>query len=158
MVYLRKLFTYLIFILILSCLASCSSSKGPLFKRVSNIPAHQSVVYLFRSNDKVNTDFLITLNDKKTCIMENNGYFPVLVNEGKVVIKSFVQFKFFATGLLDMATADSSLLVFKADPGKSYYVECLTKESSPQELNLKLVPENYGGIKIKNCPLLKPGL
>jgi hypothetical protein len=148
----KHILKFLILFLISLVYLSCSSSQGPLFKKVTNIPPHQSVIYLFRSNDKVNSEFLITCNNKEVCLLENNGYFPYLVNEGKVVIRSFVQFKFFATGLLDLATADSSMLIFKADAGKSYYVECTSKESNKNELKISLVPENYGSIKIKECP------
>ena len=109
----KHVLKFLILFFISLVYLSCSSSQGPLFKKVTNIPPHQSVIYLFRSNDKVNSEFLITCNNKEVCVLENNGYFPYLVNEGKVVVKSFVQFKFFATGLLDLAMADSSQLVFK---------------------------------------------
>ncbi len=155
---LKELFLFLLFLCLSSYFIACSSSHGPLFKKVSSIPPHQSVIYLFRSNDKVNSEFLITCNNKEVCILENNGYFPYLVNDGKVVLKSFVQFKFFATGLLDLATADSSMLIFKADAGKSYYVECIPKGANKNELKISLVPENYGSIKIKNCSLLDSGL
>ncbi len=158
MISLKHLFRFIILVLFSVFLVSCSSSQGPLFKKISNIPEHQSAIYFFRSNDKVNSEFLMTCNNKEVCILENNGYFPYLVNEGKVVIKSFIQFKLFATGLLDLAMADSTQLVFKANAGKSYYVECAAKGSNKNELKISLVPENYGSIKIKDCPLLESGL
>ncbi len=154
----KHVLKFLILFFISLVYLSCSSSQGSLFKKVTNIPSHQSVIYLFRSNNRVNSEFLITCNNKEVCVLENNGYFPYLVNEGKVVVKSFVQFKFFATGLLDLAMADSSQLVFKADAGKSYYIECASKESNTNELKISLVPESYGSIKIKECPLLESGL
>ena len=143
------------FIFVLSYLA-CSSLSGPIFKPVSNIPANQSIVYLYRSSDDKNTEFTMKYNNNEICVLERGGYFPVFVREGKVEISATLNFKLFSTALLDLATSSPSNLVFKADPGKSYYVECQSSENNKDELVIKLVPENYGINKIKECKLLDP--
>ena len=151
----KKKHYILFFLLLVFLFISCSSIQGPLFKSITNVPENQSVIYIYRSNDKTNSEFAISCNDKELGMLENNQYLPELVNEGKVVIKSMVQFKMFTTGLLDAAIADSTIYVFKAEPGKSYYIECKADEFSGQVLTIDLVPENYGSNRIKNCVLVQ---
>ncbi len=134
----------------------CSSLKGPLYTAVSDIPEDQSVVYLYRINDNYNTEFMITYNYEEICVLVNNGYFPFFVEPGKVELSSAVQFKMFATGILDAAIATPTEFVFEAEPGKSYYLKCSAGEFSGQELTIKLVPENFGSNDIKECKLLDP--
>ncbi len=136
----------------------CSSLSGSLFKVVSEVPEDHSVVYLYRLNDKINTEFMIKYNNVEICILENNGYFPLFVKEGKVEISSLVQFKMFATGILDAAMAGSSEFVFEAVSGKSYYLKCSAEEFSGQRLTIDLVPENFGVNNIRECRLLQPDI
>jgi len=136
----------------------CSSLSGPLFKPASDIPTDHAVAYLYRLNDKVNTEFMIKYNNEEVCILKNNGYFPLFVKEGKVEITSTVQFKMFATGILDAAIAGYSEFVFKADQGKSYYLKCNAEELGGQKLTINLVPENFGSQNIRECRLLQPDI
>jgi len=131
----------------------CSSSlSGPLFKPATDIPTDKSLIYLYRPDEDHSTEFTITYNNMEICILESGGYFPFFVEEGKVAISSSVNFKLFSTGLFDQAVSSSPDLVFEAEPGKSYYVECRGNQS----LTKKLVPENFGINDIKECRLLDP--
>jgi len=131
----------------------CSSSlSGTLFKPVTDIPADKSVVYLYRPNDDRSTEFTITYHGKEICVLENGGYFPLFVKEGKVVISSSANFKMFVTGLAQTGSKD---FIFKAEKGKYYYVMCQDPQGN-SELSMKLVPENFGISGIKECRLLEP--
>ena len=132
----------------------CSSLSGPLFKPVTDIPRDQSVIYLYRPDDGKNTEFTIKCNEKEICVLENTGYLPFFIGEGKVEISSLVRFKLFVVGILDLAIAQSTEFVFKAEPGKAYYIECVADESEGKKLSINLVPDNYGFIRIKECRLL----
>ena len=153
--YLKRFNYFLVIFVIAFFYLSCSSHQGPLFKMVTEVPADQSVIYLYRSEDKINTEFIIKYNDTEICIMENNGYFPYIVEKGKIELVSMVQFKMFATGILDQAMANSTQLVFEAKPGKTYFIECLADDLGGQELTLNVVPEKYGQNRIKECRLLQ---
>lgn len=144
-----------VIILLILLYVGCSSHQSPLFKKVSEIPENMSVIYIYRTEDKLNTEFLIKYFDQEICILENNGYFPYLVEEGKVELTSNVQFKMFATGILDQAMANPTELVFEAKAGNSYYIECKADELGGQELTIDQVPENYGKNRIKNCRLIQ---
>jgi len=131
----------------------CSSSlSGPLFKPTTDIPTDKSIIYLYRPDTGHTTEFTMTYNNMEICILESGGYFPFFAEVGKVEISSAVNFKMFSTGLLDQAMSGSADLVFEAEPGKTYYIECL----GHQKLTIKLVPENYGISRIKGCRLLEP--
>jgi len=131
----------------------CSSSlSGSLFKPATDIPSDKSIIYLYRPDTGHTTEFTIKYNNMEICILESGGYFPFFAEEGKVAISSSVNFKMFSTGLLVLAFSGSTDLVFEAEPGKSYYIEC----RGHQELTKKLVPENYGITDIKVCRLLEP--
>ena len=131
----------------------CSSSlSGPLFKPVTDIPKDKSVVYLYRPDDDRSTEFTITYRGNEICVLENGGYFPFFVKEGKVVISSSPNFKMFVTGLAQ--TGDSEDFIFKAEKGIYYYVLCQDPQGS--ELSMKLMPENFGINSIKECRLLEP--
>lgn len=132
----------------------CSSGSGPLFKPITDIPEDQSLIYLYRPDDGRSTEFTIKCNNKDIGILEKKEYFPFFVEEGKVEISSRVRFKLFAVGLLDLAIAQSTEFVFKAEPGKAYYIECLADESEGKKLSINLVPDNYGYIRIRECRLL----
>jgi hypothetical protein len=119
-----------------------------------DIPTDKSVIYLYRPDDGKSTEFTITYNKKEICVMENSGYFPFFVEEGKVEIFSSANFKMFVTGLLQ--TAGSTDFVYKAEAGKYYYVMCQAIGSDGNELSMKLVPDNFGINSIKECRLLDP--
>jgi Protein of unknown function (DUF2846) len=154
----RIIFGFLKLVNIAYFLSACSALNGPLFKPVNNIPENQSVVYMYRLENKSNTEFLIKSNGQDICILKNNGYFPFFVKPGRVDISSMVQFKLFATGILDAAVREPSKLVLKAETGKSYYIKCETDEITGQDLIMDLVPENFGSKNIKECKLLESGL
>jgi hypothetical protein len=135
----------------------CSSASGPLFKPITDIPGDQSLIYLYRPDDGKSTEFTIKCNNKEIGILENKGYFPLCVEEGKVEISSLVRFKLFVVGLLDRAIAQPTEFVFKAEPGRAYYIECLADESEGKKLSINLVPDNYGFVRIKECRLLPGG-
>ncbi len=143
-----------IFMLAIYCIG-CSTLKGPLFKPVLDVPEDQSVVYLYRMGDNSNTEFMITYNYEQLCVLKNNGYFPFFVEPGKVELSSAVQFKMFATGILDAAVATPTKFVFEAKPGLSYFIKCTAGTFGGQELTIKLVPENFGSNDIKECRLLE---
>ena len=103
------------------------------------------------ANDDKSTKFTIKYNGQEICILENGGYFPFFVKEGKVKISSNANFKLFVTGLLQ--SAGSTDFVFKAEAGKSYYIICQDAESG-NELSMKMVPENFGLHSIEECRLL----
>ena len=153
--HIKKTF-WLIFIFIPTLFfISCSSLNGPLVKPVTDIPADQSVVYLYRLDDDVKKNYIIEYNDKEMCIMENGGYFPFFVKKGKVKLTSSVDYNFFTSGLVDLAAGKKDFF-FEAKPGKSYYIKCHTAGAVHQELSLQLVPENFGSKNIKECKLLEP--
>lgn len=152
---LKKFGYFLILFIIAVFNLNCSSHQGPLFKKITEVPENQSVIYIYRFQDKLNTEFLIKYFDKEICILENNSYFPYLIEKGKVEISSMVQFKMFATGILDQAIAKPTQLVFEAEAGKSYFIECLADKLSGQELTLNVVPEKYGQNRIKECALVQ---
>jgi hypothetical protein len=154
--YITNIFLFLFVFTLAIYSIGCSSLKGPLYKAVSDIPEDKSVVYLYRINDNFNTDFMITYNYEEICVLVNNGYFPFFVEPGKVEISSAVQFKMFATGILDAAIANPTEFVFEAEPGKSYYLKCDASVYTGQELTIKLVPEKFGSNDIKECRLLDP--
>jgi len=132
---------------------SCSSSlSGPLFKPVTEIPTDRSIIYLYRPDTDNNTEFTISYNNIEICILMSGGYFPFYAEAGKVKISSAVNFKMFATGLLDQAASGTRDFFFQAEQGKIYYLEC----KGHQELFIKVVPENYGLSSIKDCRLLEP--
>lgn len=135
-------------------LCGCSSSKGPLFQTITDIPADRSVIYAFRPDDNKRTEFTFTCNGREIGILKRQGYFPILVEPGKVEIISKVRFKMFVTGLLGPAMIEPSEYVFEAKPGTVYYVECLAGELGGQKLSISLVPERYGQLKIQECHLL----
>jgi len=153
---LKRYISFLILFVIVFFNYDCSSHQGPLFKKVTEIPENQSVIYLYRFEDKINTEFLIKYFDKEICILENNGYFPYIVEKGKVELSSTVQFKMFATGILDQAMANPTQLVFEAKAGESHFIECVADELGGQELTINKVPEKYGQNRIKECMLLQP--
>lgn len=154
----RVIFRFLKFVIIAYFLSACSALNGPLFKPVNNIPENQSVIYMYRLENKSNSEFLIKSNGQDICILKNNGYFPFFVKPGRVDISSIIQFKLFTTGILDVAISEPSTLVLKAETGKSYYIKCETDEITGQELIMDLVPENFGSKNIKECKLLESGL
>jgi hypothetical protein len=132
---------------------SCSSSlSGPLFKPVTEIPTDRSILYLYRPDTDNNTEFTISYNNIEVCILVGGGYFPFYAEPGKVKISSAVNFKMFATGLLDQAASGTRDFFFQAEQGKIYYLEC----KGHQELFIKVVPEKYGLSSIKDCRLLEP--
>ena len=133
----------------------CASQQGALFKKVTNIPEDKCLIYIYRAEDKMNTEFLIKYFDQELCILQNNGYFPYFADNGKVKLTSTVQFKMFATGILDQAIANPSELVFKAETGKTYYIECTANELGGQELSINVVPLKYGQNQIKQCSLMQ---
>jgi hypothetical protein len=151
---------YIYIILILFCaifVFSCAAGlQGPLFKPVSEIPKDKSIIYIYRINDKINTEFIINYFDKELCVLQNNGYFPYIIDQGKVELTSKVQFKMFATGILDQAIANPTQLIFEAQAGKTYYIECKADELGGQELSINKVPDKYGRNRIKECKLLDP--
>ena len=154
MSYIKRKYKLLIAFAIAILYIGCSSSlSGPMFKPVMDIPTDKSVIYLYRPDDDKNTEFTITYNNREICVLENGGYFPFFVEKGKVEISSNANFKMFVTGLLQ--TAGSTDFVFKAEPGKNYYIMCQDAEGS-SELSMKLVPENFGINNIKECRLLEP--
>ena len=131
----------------------CSSSlSDTLFKPVTHIPTNKSVIYLYRPNDDKSTKFTITYNNKEICVLENGGYFPLFVNEGKVEIFSTANFKLLVTPLF----VGSTDIVLKAEHGKYYYVLCQDDGFSGSKLSMKVVPENFGVNSIKECRLLEP--
>lgn len=146
----RILFAFTFAVFFISCSSSLSDA---LFKPVTEIPPDKSVVYLFRPDDNKSTEFTIMYKNQEICILENGGYFPFYVEEGKVEISSKANFKMFVTGLLQ--TIDSTDLVFKAEMGKYYYVMCQDDEFNGNKLLMKLVPENFGFNSIKQCRLLE---
>ncbi len=153
--FIKNIYQLLIALSLAVFYVSCSSSlSGSFFKPVADIPTDKSVIYLYRPNDDKSTEFTITYNNKEICILESGGYFPFFVKEGKVVISSSANFKLFVTGLLQ--TAGSTNFVYKAEPGKFYYVMCQAVGSDGSELSIKLVPENFGIKSIKECRLLEP--
>lgn len=156
MSYLNNVFKFLMAFVLSLLFIGCSSLSGPLFKPATNIPTDKSVIYLYRPNDNKNSEFTITYNNIEVCILESGGYFAFFAAEGKVELLSSVNFKLFATGLLDQALAGTTDLIFTAEPEKSYYVQCQAIGSQGQELSMKLVPENFGINDIKECRLLDP--
>jgi hypothetical protein len=132
----------------------CSSASGSLFRPISDLPTDQSTIYLYRPDDGRSTEFTIKCNGKEIGILENEGYFPFFVEEGKVEISSHVRFKLFVVGLLDLAIAQPTEFVFKAEPGRAYYIECLADENEGKKLSINLVPDDYGFIRIRECRLL----
>lgn len=115
----------------------------------------QSVVYLYRPDEGKRTEFTIKCNENQICILENKGYYPFFIGEGKVEITATVRFKMFTTGFLDAGMYDPTEFVLKAEPGKVYYIECEAgSDSGGQKLNIKVVPDNFGFIRIKDCILL----
>jgi len=145
----------LILALALAVFCMGCSSGGPMFKPITYLPADQSVIYLYRLNDDENKEFTITYNEKEICVLENDGYFPFYVNEGKVKISAAVNFNFFTSGLVDLAALNTNF-VFEAEIGKSYYIKCNSVGALGQELSIRLVPENFGINNIKECRLLEP--
>ena len=147
---------FLFAVIIALVYSGCASSlQGPAFTPINEIPEGKSLIYLYRPDDKKRTEFEIKCNENQICIMENKGYYPFFIGEGKVEITSTVKFKMFATGLLDAGLYGSTDFVFKAEPGKIYYLECEADGGSGgQKLNIKIVPENFGSIRIKDCILL----
>ena len=150
---LRKLFSFH-WCLRLQCYdIGCSSSlSGPLFKPVTEIPTDRSIIYLYRPDTDYNTEFTISYNNIEIGILVSGGYFPFYAEPGKVKISSAVNFKMFATGLLDQAASGTKDFFFQAEQGKIYYLEC----KGHQELFIKVVPEKYGLSSIKDCRLLEP--
>jgi len=154
MSYIKNIYQILLLFAIAIFYMGCSSLSGTLFKPVTDIPADKSVVYLYRPNDDRSTEFTITYHGKEICVLENGGYFPFFVEEGIVKISSSANFKLFVTGLLQ--TTGSTDFVFKAEPEKSYYIECEAREFGGQKLSIQLQPENFGIHNIKKCRLLEP--
>lgn len=155
MSFIKNIYQLLIALVLAVFYVGCSSSlSGPLFKPVADIPTDKSIIYLYRPNDDKNTEFTITYHGKEICVLENGGYFPLLVKEGKVVISSRANFKLFVTGFLQ--TAGSTDFIYKAEPGRYYYVKCQAVGSDGNELSMKLVPDNFGINSIKECRLLEP--
>ncbi|MBX2990099.1 MAG: DUF2846 domain-containing protein [Bacteroidetes bacterium] len=130
----------------------CSSSRGPLFKEVAGIPHGRSIAYLYRPDDGKSTEFDLKVNGAEIGILERMGYFPVVIEEGKVEITSAVRFKLFVTGI--QAIGGPAKFVFKAEAGKTYYVECLADQSDGQRLSISVVPGKYGRIRIRECTLI----
>ena len=118
--YIKNFYQLLLALSLAVIFIGCSSSlSGSLFKPVTDIPTDKSVVYLFRPDDDRSTEFTITYRGKEIFILENEGYFPLLVKEGKVEISASANFKMFVTGLLQ--TSGSTDFVFEAEKGKYYY-------------------------------------
>lgn len=130
----------------------CSSTSGPLFKEVTDIPQGRGIAYIFRPDDGKSTEFTLTVNGIEVGILESMGYLPVFIEEGKVEIASAVRFKLFVTGI--QALGGQTEFVFKAEAGRTYYLECLADRSDGQKLSITVVPENYGRLRIKGCHLL----
>lgn len=153
MSYIKNIYQTLLAITVTLFFVGCASTlSGPLFKPVTDIQTDKSVVYLYRPNDDKSTEFTITYRGNEICVLENGGYFPFFVKEGKVVISSSPNFKMFVTGLAQ--TGGSEDFIFKAEKGKYYYVLC--QASQGNELSMKLMPENFGISDIKECRLLEP--
>ena len=153
MSYIKKVYQRLLVIGLAIFYVGCASSlSGPLFKPATDIPTDKSIIYLYRPDAGHTTEFLITYNNMEICDLQSGGYFPFYAEEGRVDITSTVNFKMFSTGLFDQAFSGSTDLVFEAEPGKSYYLEC----RGHQNLSIKLVPESYGISSIKECRLLEP--
>jgi hypothetical protein len=156
MKYIKNKYRLILAVVLAVSFMGCSSLSGPLFKPAAEIPTDKSIIYLYRPNDDRNTEFTIEYNNMEICVLENGGYFPFFVEEGKVEISSSVNFKMFATGLLDIAVAGTTEFYLQAEPGKSYYIQCQAIESGGNKLFIKSVPENFGINDIKECRLLEP--
>jgi hypothetical protein len=122
---------------------------------VTAIPQGQCLVYLYRPDDEKGTEFTVTCNGQEICTIEKLTYIPLFVDAGKVEVSTAVRFKMFSTGLLDKAIAGSTDHFFKAEVGKTYYLECLADQSNGQKLTISNVSEHYGRIRIKACHLLQ---
>lgn len=134
----------------------CSSLSGPLFKPILDIPTGKCIIYLYRLDDEHSSEFTVACNDSDICILEKWSYFPIINNAGKVKLSASVNFKLFTTGFLDKAIAGTTELIFKTEPGQSYYIECQALEWGGNKLTIKLVPKNFGMIRVKECRLLDP--
>jgi hypothetical protein len=133
-----------VFVLTLSCV-SCSSLQGPVFKKITDIPQNKSVVYLYYPNNNINPDLIIKYKNKEVCILKNGGYYPFIADEGKFEISSEIR---------SLIIDNSTEFVFKADAGKSYFIECQVEAGYVAKPIIKLVPENFGMNRIKDCILL----
>ena len=163
-------------ILAVFTISGCAADRA--FSPVAEIPQNKGVLYIYRNEpDSIDafkffnysvfghTVHTIEANGKPITIMENGGYFPYVVDPGKLELTTKVRFKMLVTGLGDMALSENKSIKVQINSGQVHYVRAFHDTAVPgwlnlsgysHSLNLTWVPPLTGGREIDGTKLLDP--
>jgi len=162
-------------ILFLSGCATGLVVVGPAFQPVSNIPNDKAVVYIYwpeeyyylmfpNAGSQAKTQYTLTTNGIELGTLLNGGYFAYLAEPGSLELTEKVQFKFGATGTLDVLLTPEKNIIIDVGCGKNYYIRCsLDAPSSsfslveirPQNIQMVHTSKTLGSAEIQSCVLLE---
>lgn len=133
-------------VLLIGLLAGCATTgRGPAFSAAS-VPAGKAIVYLYRPKSfmmSARTIFLALPTSEKSYAMVNGGYFPLIVDPGRIEVA--------AVG----ADAKATRLELDAQAGVEEYVRVTFNSLAlVPNAELEVVPASQGKSEIQGCTLI----
>jgi ankyrin repeat protein len=155
-----KYLSICLFVMFLFTACMTTPLKGPVFMPLETIPKDKAVIYIYWTDKaafRKNVDFTIKADNMPVTTMRHGGYYRFDTSFGSLELSSYLNFKFGAVGILDVARAPSHKLIFSnMKAGNAYYVRCMIQAHSPSifSLSMNLVDEKRGLCDIRDAKLL----